>query len=656
MYIEANGKSRNDKAQLISKPIVRKQSQCLRFWYHMYGDQIGTLNVYQKLKKSMDNIWTITGNQDKQWNQANVDLHPYEYYQIVIEGKLKDPNFRPRGYIAIDDIYVEEGHCTERSKIICTFEQLSTCGLSNALYDYEYYFSWNIVQGDTTSIGPNDDHTTASAKGSFFHLESESSGTGRLESEPIELTGPICLTFWYYMIGNTWNNLTLYTTSDVKFRNILSIYGDSGDKWKEKTVSIDIAYNDIIVIEGYLKQRGSISFDDISLSQGSCIEDKAFNQTCLNIYQQNEIEKCATFYLQNESLDVTLYPSFTNSNNGKECIGMENEIVPNLAHVCRTTYLYSNCKFDLTSLIWNYNYECFTFKKKILITYLCTDEKTTTVSSYSTTGDSSAGLVVGLVIGGLLLACAVIFIVVLLRRHTLKSKPREKLKNNLGGKDYIGSQDIALPQTVSHSSHMQNDGTYDQLESTNTSVNGYESTQINNVQHKYNNVSAADGYVYKEGVQRSTNAVRRDKTFADNHMSNDDEYAIVDPTAETSFNGNIDNKTATADSYMVLDPKATDWNSTTFSNTHTDYEFAKPVRDTGNKIADDDQYDLSNDGAYDHSGDNRHKEPKDNIYNHAVDTVYDSGSYKRNTEEREDTYDHCIGQKTEDDYDISSTT
>ncbi|CAC5355496.1 MAM and LDL-receptor class A domain-containing protein 1,MAM and LDL-receptor class A domain-containing protein 2 [Mytilus coruscus] len=167
MYIEANGKSKNDKAQLISKPIVRKQSQCLRFWYHMYGDQIGSLNVYQKLKKWMDNIWTITGNQDKQWNQANVDLHPYEYYQIVIEGKLNDFNFRPRGDIAIDDIYVEEGHCTERSKIICTFEQLNTCGLSNALYDYEYYFSWNIVQGDTTNIGPSDDHTTASGNSSL---------------------------------------------------------------------------------------------------------------------------------------------------------------------------------------------------------------------------------------------------------------------------------------------------------------------------------------------------------------------------------------------------------------------------------------------------------------------------------------------------------
>lgn len=100
-------------------------------------------------------------------------------------------------------------------------------------------------------------------------------------------------------------------------------------------------------------------------------EDKTFNQTCLSIYQQNEIEECATFYLQSESLDLTVYPYFTNSNNGEKCIGIEDEIVRNLAHVCRTQHLYSNCTFDLASLIWNYSDGCFTFKKKVLITYLC---------------------------------------------------------------------------------------------------------------------------------------------------------------------------------------------------------------------------------------------------------------------------------------------
>ena len=47
MYIEASYPSQNDTARLISAfyhpPL---QPQCLEFWYHMHGIDIGTLRVY----------------------------------------------------------------------------------------------------------------------------------------------------------------------------------------------------------------------------------------------------------------------------------------------------------------------------------------------------------------------------------------------------------------------------------------------------------------------------------------------------------------------------------------------------------------------------------------------------------------------------------
>lgn len=144
-------------------------------------------------------------------------------------------------------------------------------------------------------------------------------------------------------------------------------------------------------------------------------------------------------------------------------------------------------------------------------------------------------------------------------------------------------------------------------------------------------------------------------SFADTQTLNDDEYAIINPSAETSFNEVISDGNLTADSYMILDPNDTGFNRTPFSNTSKGYEFAKPVRHTEKDNGDEDQYAVS-DGVYDHSGNNRHKELEDNIYNHAVDTVYDSGSHMRNNDWREDTYDHFHGQLTEDDYDISTTT
>ncbi|VDI83999.1 Hypothetical predicted protein [Mytilus galloprovincialis] len=238
-------------------------------------------------------------------------------------------------------------------------------------------------------------------------------------------------------------------------------------------------------------------------------------------------------------------------------------------------------------------------------------------TSHSYTGPdkdhtTSSDLVVGLVIGGLLLVCVVIVIVVLIRRQSLKSRPRETIKNNSGEYDYIDSHDLAFPLSAIHSSHIPNDG-----------KNSY-----------------------------TASAVRRNTTVSGNSTLGDQTYSIVDQTLESTLNKTRDDGKGTTDSYMVLDPTATGFNRTTLPNTRSDCEFAKPVIVTGNSIGDEDQYALSEEGCYDHSGNNRHKELEVNIYNHSVDTIYDSGSHKRKGEGREDTYDHFLGQITEDGNDI----
>ena len=42
----------------------------MKFWYHMYGASIGTLNVLVKTgagNRSDDLVWTLSGNQQNQW-------------------------------------------------------------------------------------------------------------------------------------------------------------------------------------------------------------------------------------------------------------------------------------------------------------------------------------------------------------------------------------------------------------------------------------------------------------------------------------------------------------------------------------------------------------------------------------------------------------
>lgn len=54
MYIEASSpRTTGDAARLISPLYQDNQAVCLSFWYHMYGNGIGTLNVYAQVRTNM---------------------------------------------------------------------------------------------------------------------------------------------------------------------------------------------------------------------------------------------------------------------------------------------------------------------------------------------------------------------------------------------------------------------------------------------------------------------------------------------------------------------------------------------------------------------------------------------------------------------------
>lgn len=116
---------------------------------------------------------------------------------------------------------------------------------------------------------------------------------------------------------------------------------------------------------------------------------------------------------------------------------------------------------------------------------------------------------------------------------------------------------------------------------------------------------------------------------------------------------------ASSNNYLVLDPNITGYNRSEDKTKTDQYELAQPVNTlqdkTGFNITNrtDDTYCLSEEGVYDSSRVNRHKESTNHIYSHTVDTVYDSTSRYRSDSENPDTYDHFTGRKTEDEYDIS---
>ena len=72
VYIETSPLQYGDNAKLefsVSNSEIGKLA-CLRFYYHMYGETINTLNVYNGITR----IFTKSGNQGNQWLIAKLTI------------------------------------------------------------------------------------------------------------------------------------------------------------------------------------------------------------------------------------------------------------------------------------------------------------------------------------------------------------------------------------------------------------------------------------------------------------------------------------------------------------------------------------------------------------------------------------------------------
>ncbi|XP_066292099.1 enteropeptidase-like isoform X2 [Branchiostoma lanceolatum] len=111
MYTDARFGFPNSNASL-SLPIIRSDGQhCLRWFYHMYGSDMGTLNVYVSQPRYPDMlVWTRSGNQGNQWMPVTTSvLANASVFQIRFEG-IRGASFRSD--MAIDDIAVRPGSCS----------------------------------------------------------------------------------------------------------------------------------------------------------------------------------------------------------------------------------------------------------------------------------------------------------------------------------------------------------------------------------------------------------------------------------------------------------------------------------------------------------------------------------------------------------------
>ncbi|XP_033751986.1 MAM and LDL-receptor class A domain-containing protein 1-like [Pecten maximus] len=261
-----------NKARLISPNFTPLGSfECLHFWYHMYGQNVGTLNVYLQPSSgaAKSTIFSRTGNQVNLWLYATVQLTQTIDYQIILEG------VRGNGYqgdIAIDDIRITAGKCKPVGT--CDFE-LDTCGYGNTRTGDQ--FDWLRSAGGTLSrnTGPSVDHTTNSDQGFYMLVRANGRQAGDrawLYSQYFPASPASCLSFWYHMYGKDIGILRVYQPTSTGTLLVWNATHNQGNVWRQAKVDLNSSVSYQVTFDGEVGTgyQGDMALDDIVLNQGRC--------------------------------------------------------------------------------------------------------------------------------------------------------------------------------------------------------------------------------------------------------------------------------------------------------------------------------------------------------------------------------------------------
>ncbi|CAF5149593.1 unnamed protein product, partial [Rotaria magnacalcarata] len=131
LYIEASELfNRNAKAWLISEH-YDAGSYCLLFWYHLYGTDIGSLNIYTRIGASKPQLeWSLSGDNGNRWQMGAVRVNVVAEFYFIIEGTHGGQFL---GDIAIDDLLVQSNSQCTLPTTTTTIGTTTTLGLYTPL-------------------------------------------------------------------------------------------------------------------------------------------------------------------------------------------------------------------------------------------------------------------------------------------------------------------------------------------------------------------------------------------------------------------------------------------------------------------------------------------------------------------------------------------
>ncbi|KAL4825430.1 hypothetical protein H8958_000894 [Nasalis larvatus] len=259
-------------AHLLSRPQVPAvPTECLSFWYHLHGPQIGTLRLAMRREGEETHLWSRSGTQGNRWHEAWATLSHQPgtraQYQLLFEG-LRDGY---HGTMALDDVAVRPGPCWAPHH--CSFED-SDCGFSSG---GQGLWRRQANASGHTAWGPPTDHTTETAQGHYMVVDTSPDAlpkgqTASLTSKEYRpLAQPACLTFWYHGSLHNPGTLRVHLEKGGKHQ-VLSLSAHGGLAWRLGSVDVQAEQAWRVVFEAVAAgvAHSYVALDDLLLQDGPC--------------------------------------------------------------------------------------------------------------------------------------------------------------------------------------------------------------------------------------------------------------------------------------------------------------------------------------------------------------------------------------------------
>ncbi|KAK1172073.1 MAM and LDL-receptor class A domain-containing protein 1 [Acipenser oxyrinchus oxyrinchus] len=269
MYIDASSQVAGARARIQSASVsVASEDLCVKFWYYMYGGNVGSLKVYYHEAFKDTLTWIKKGTWGPQWNYAQIYITGNNNIEIIFEAVREN---KWAGVIALDDISFNTGPCPSARD--CDFEN-GQCGFSK---DASSDLDWTLGSGQATPSGPSTDHSYGTQYGHYMYfatsVTSPQTIKARLDS-PVYPPSAHCLRFWYYMSGSGIPFLRVFLRRQNAFTHpIWSTEGHQDTEWHAAQVDINSPVAFQVTFEGIVNPEvlGDIAIDDISLLEGPCL-------------------------------------------------------------------------------------------------------------------------------------------------------------------------------------------------------------------------------------------------------------------------------------------------------------------------------------------------------------------------------------------------